>query len=142
MVTATLPDSLLPPKRIVWEGEKVVVLDRRQEEKVHEKMQWKEQYKNDAVTAYLVSLKLQGTIADLEDQNRTCKASLVKAENNALSKNESWAKSQEDLRKEQASTKLLKEEKSDLEKKLMKTRFIAGGLTIGLGGALYLLFTN
>jgi HJR/Mrr/RecB family endonuclease len=137
-----MPDSLRPPTRLVWQGEKGVFLTDRQEKVTLEKLQWKEQYKNDAVTMYFVALALQDRVKDLETQNTECRAALRKTEDESLANNTKLAESNLRLKDEQAANAILRDEKKALEVKLFKTRVVTVSLGLGLGLAGYYIITH
>lgn len=137
-----MPDSLKPPTRLVWQGEKGVFLTDKQEKLTLEKLQWKEQYKNDAVTMYFVALALQDRVKDLEDQNKECRAELRRTEDEALANNTKLAESNLRLKDEQAANAMLRDEKRLLEVKLFKSRVLTIGLGAGLLGAGWYILTN
>jgi hypothetical protein len=116
----------------VWQGEKGVFLTDTQEKLTLEKLQWKEQYRNDAVTMYFVALALQDRVKDLEAQQTECRAALRKTEDEALAKNTKVAELAIQVKDEQNANAILRDEKKVLEVKLFKTRAIS----IGLGAAL------
>lgn len=127
-----IADSLRPPQRLTWNGERGVFLNTKQEELTLEKLQWKDVYKNDAITFYMVSLQLNNRVHDLETLVEAQKADLNKCEAEAVDRTEKMLDYQKRWDDEKSANAVLKDEKFVLKKKLTKS--IA--LNVGLGAAL------
>lgn len=137
-----IPDSLRPPQRLIWNGEKGVFLNQKQEELTLEKLQWKDVYKNDATTFYLVSLQLNNRIVDLETRLKEYKIDLDKCEVEALDKNQKMLDYQKAWQNEKAANAALRDDKMLLKRKLTKSIVLNVGLGLGLVGAGYYIFTH
>lgn len=129
-----IPDSLRPPQRLVWNGEKGVFLTQKQEELTLEKLQWRDVYKNDAITFYMVSLQLNNRIVDLEDQLKEYKIDLTKCEAEALDKNQKMLDYQKAWQNEKDVNAALRDDKMILKRKLTKSIVLNVGLGAGLVG--------
>jgi hypothetical protein len=79
-----LPKPIQPPKRITYQQEKGVFLNELQEQITLEKLLWKEQYRQDAVSMYWVNKALEERINDVIRQNTQIRDDLQKAETQAV----------------------------------------------------------
>ncbi len=73
-----------PSKRLIYQQEKGLFLNEKQELIVLEKLLWKEQYKSDAVSMYYVNIALEERVQDLINQNKLLKGDLNLCENESL----------------------------------------------------------
>jgi hypothetical protein len=80
----SLPKPIQPPKRITYQQEKGVFLNELQEQITLEKLLWKEQYRQDAVSMYWVNKALEERINDVIHQNNKLRNDLQKAETQAV----------------------------------------------------------
>jgi len=80
----SLPKPIQPPKRITYQQEKGVFLNELQEQITLEKLLWKEQYRQDAVSMYWVNKALEERINDVIRQNTQIRDDLQKAETQAV----------------------------------------------------------
>jgi len=78
-------DSIVPPKRITYLQENGVFLNEQQERITLEKLLWKEQYRQDAVSMYWVNKALEERLFQVIDFNKTLKDDLQKAEVSVIS---------------------------------------------------------
>lgn len=79
-----MPKPIQPPKRITYQQEKGVFLNELQEQITLEKLLWKEQYRQDAVSMYWVNKALEERINDVIRQNTQIRDDLQKAETQAV----------------------------------------------------------
>lgn len=82
--TPSPTDSIRPPKRIIYEQEKGIFLNEKQELITLEKLLWKEQYRQDAVSMYYVNVALEERVKDLVEKNKAQEADLTKAEGEVM----------------------------------------------------------
>lgn len=80
----SLPKPVLPPKRITYQQEKGVFLNELQEQITLEKLLWKEQYRQDAVSMYWVNKALEERINEVIARNMRLEQDLQKAETQAV----------------------------------------------------------
>ena len=128
-----------PPTRLVWQGEKGVFLNNAQETLTLEKLQWKEVYKNDAVTFYLVSLQLNDKVRDLEAQNVNLRNGIRQSEGEALAKNSQVMALSSALKDERDANLLLRDEKMLLRRRLTRSIVLNVGLSTALVGTAWIL---
>jgi len=137
-----IPDSLRPPQRLIWNGEKGVFLTQTQEVKTLEQLQWKSIYQNDAITFYMVSLQLNDKVNDLENLLSDYQADLDKCEQEAADKNQKMLDYQKSWEDEKAANAALRDDKLVLKRKLTKSIVLNVGLGAGLGLATYYIVTH
>lgn len=83
-LTDSLPKPIQPPKRIVYQQERGVFLNELQEQVTLEKLLWKEQYRQDAVSMYWVNKALEERINEVISANQRLRSDLSLAETNAI----------------------------------------------------------
>jgi hypothetical protein len=128
----SLPDSIRPPQRLIWNGEKGVFLNQKQEELTLEKLQWKEVYKNDATTFFMVSLQLNDQVKDLKQEKIVLQRDLRLCEEEALSFNRQQQELILKWKDEREANDILRDEKKLLKTKLFKSRMISVSLGLAL----------
>lgn len=75
-----IADTIKAPQRITWLGEKGVFLNAEQEYITLEKLQWKELYRQDAVSMYWVNLALEERIKQVLEYNKYLEDKLTESE--------------------------------------------------------------
>lgn len=83
--TLSRTDSISVPKRITYLQENGVFLNERQERVTLEKLLWKEQYRQDAVSMYWVNKALEERIEQVVQSRNDLKKELVDCETQSVS---------------------------------------------------------
>lgn len=120
------------PERIVYSGDTGVFLSEYQERLVLEKFQWKEIYKNDAVTLYFVNRLLEERIKNSEEAYNIIMHDRDRLENEnikLINKNSQLSH----------DNNMLDEKNKKLKKKNNNKTKIIIGESIGIGFLLYLI---
>ncbi len=133
-------DTIGIPKRITYLKEDGIFLNEFQEQITLEKLLWKEQYRQDAVSMYWVNQALEERINDIIAQNSRLKKDLSLAETQAIYATTNMEHYRKLYTENEATNKALRDTNSALKFKVgvfKTTTFVIGALA---GYQAYLLF--
>lgn len=122
----SLPKPVQPPKRITYQQESGVFLNELQEKITLEKLLWKEQYRQDAVSMYWVNKALEERINEVIAKNERCEKERQEAEAVSIHAVANMEHYRELFRDSEASNLTLRKENS----KLKTGNIVYKGLTI------------